>query len=123
MNKWQKDVLDFHEKFDCVRHEKPTEILQHYARLRVDLIKEELEELEDGIGQDNIVEVADAITDLLYVVLGTAVAYGIDVEPLWEEVHKTNMAKEVGRKREDGKIIKPPGWVPPDIEGLLKKQS
>ena len=49
MNKWQKDVLDFHEKFDCVRHEKPTEILQHYARLRVDLIKEELEELEDEL--------------------------------------------------------------------------
>ena len=49
--------------------------------------------------------------------------YGIDIRPIWDEVHRTNMAKEGGGSRTDGKIMKPAGWQPPDIAGLLARQD
>jgi predicted HAD superfamily Cof-like phosphohydrolase len=57
--------------------------------------------------------------DLLCVVYGTAAEFGIDLAPFWQEVHRTNMAKAGGPIREDGKRLKPSGWRPPDIAGVL----
>lgn len=66
---------------------------------------------------------ADGLIDLSYIINGTHCALGIDPRPLWAEVQRANMAKEGGGTREDGKILKPAGWVPPDIERLLIAQG
>lgn len=70
----------------------------------------------------DLVEVADALADLDYVVAGTRLAYGIPRAPVADEVHRSNMAKAPGGKvyrDEHGKVMKPPGWTPPDIRGVL----
>lgn len=66
-----------------------------------------------------LVAVIDGLCDLLCVVYGAAAEFGVDLAPFWDEVHRTNMAKAGGPLREDGKRLKPPGWVPPDIAGVL----
>ena len=71
----------------------------------------------------NITEIADGIADLIYVLLGTAIEYGININPIWDEVQRTNMLKEGGGIRPDGKILKPEGWLSPDIAGILKQQG
>jgi predicted HAD superfamily Cof-like phosphohydrolase len=81
---------------------------------------EELSELEKAMEEGDLVGIADGLADLLYVVYGTSVSYGIDVRPIFEEVHRTNMAKVGGAVREDGKVLKPDGWLPPDIAPLLE---
>ena len=68
-------------------------------------------------------DVADGIADLIYVLLGRAIAYGIDLRPVWDEVQRANMSKEGGGKRADGKILKPPGWRAPDINGVIARQE
>jgi hypothetical protein len=67
--------------------------------------------------------VADGIVDAIYVLIGAAITYGIDIRPVWQAVHAANMAKEGGATREDGKVQKPPGWQPPDIAGILAAQG
>lgn len=89
-------------------------------QLRIDLITEELNELEDA---EHIFDVADALADLMYVVLGTAVAYGIDLEPIFQEVHRSNMSKFIdGHKREDGKWIKGPSYSPANLKPIIEAQ-
>jgi predicted HAD superfamily Cof-like phosphohydrolase len=70
----------------------------------------------------NLAKSADALIDELYVTIGTLLAMGIDLWPLWREVQRANMAK-VGGPVVDGKVRKPANWNPPDIEGLLRKQG
>lgn len=71
----------------------------------------------------DLVELADGLADLDYVVEGTRLEFGIDGGPIAREVHRSNMAKVGGEKRADGKTMKPTGWTPPDIEGELRKQG
>lgn len=73
--------------------------------------------------QANLIDAIDGICDLLYVTLGAAVRLGIDIEPFFAEVQQANMAKVGGDTRPDGKILKPEGWQPPDIEGVLERIS
>lgn len=115
-------VKAFHHKFGVAIPDAPT--LENYrGDLRVRLIEEELEELHEAIDNGDMVEFIDAICDLLYVVHGAALEAGIhQIQPFFEEVHKTNMAKEGGRTRGDGKIQKPEGWKPPDIAGILNER-
>ena len=93
------------------------------AELRVSLIEEELDELQLGMDNQDIVEVADALTDLLYVIYGAGHAFGIDIDECFQEVHASNMSKlgEDGRaiKREDGKVLKPNTYFPPDLKSIL----
>jgi predicted HAD superfamily Cof-like phosphohydrolase len=93
------------------------------AELRLDLIQEEVQELSVAIDNDDIVEIADALTDILYVVYGAGHAYGIDLDECFNEVHSSNMSKlgEGGKPiyREDGKVLKGPNYFPPDLEGVL----
>lgn len=145
-----KDALEklkeFHLVFNCARQDKPGLTDDKTAVLRCALINEELRELSEAIDADDLVEIADALADLCYVVIGTAVAYGIPLDKVFEEVHRSNMKKAVlceacgGAKlvspagpvcircsgtglgvkyREDGKVLKPEGWTPPDIKGVL----
>ncbi len=94
--------------------------------LRLKLIKEELEELEDAIERGDLIAAADALADLGYVTIGSAVEWGIDLQPMFEEVHRSNMQKRwpdgETRYRPDGKVLKPPGWRAPDLELVLEEQ-
>src|SRR5688572_2931201 len=124
MYKWQQQVLDFHEKFGALVNKTPTVPGPGERALRRALIDEEVnKELGPAIMEGNLVKIADGCADAIYVILGTAVAFGIDLEPIWDEVHRTNMAKEGGGQRADGKIMKPAGWRPPDVRGLLADQG
>lgn len=93
------------------------------VRLRLDLIEEEFFELRDAILKEDIVEVADALTDLLYVVYGTGHAFGIDLDDCFNEVHRSNMSKlgQDGKPiyREDGKVLKGPNFFPPDLDKVV----
>jgi predicted HAD superfamily Cof-like phosphohydrolase len=116
-------VGDFMEAMDQEVLIYPTFPEEHIRKLRLDLIEEELDELHLGIDNQDIVEVADALTDLLYVVYGAGHAFGIDLDECFQEVHQSNMSKlgEDGRpiKREDGKVLKPDTYFPPDLKSVL----
>lgn len=95
-------------------------------KLYVSLIDEEVRELAIAIHDKNHEEIVDALTDILVVTIGAAHSMGADAEGAWKEVMKTNFAKidsETGkvRKREDGKVLKPIGWTPPDLKPFVKK--
>ncbi len=96
---------------------------QETRDLRIDLISEELEELDLALTNKDIVEVADALTDLLYVVYGAGHAFGIDLDECFTEVHESNMSKlgEDGKPiyREDGKVLKGPNYFPPNLEEIV----
>jgi len=91
--------------------------------LRLELIREEYEELEEAIENRDIVEVADALTDLLYVIYGAGHAFGIDLDACYTEVHLGNMSKlgPDGKpmKRDDGKVMKGPDFFEPDLAAVL----
>ena len=116
-------VGDFMEAMDQDILMTPVFPEEHIQKLRLDLIEEELDELQLGIDNQDIVEVADALTDLLYVVYGAGQAFGIDLDECFQEVHCSNMSKlgEDGRpiKREDGKVMKPSTYFPPNIASVL----
>lgn len=118
MNPMQKLVEDFHRKFSIDIGEFP---LIRKAELRASLIEEEAKETVDALRSGNLVEAIDGMCDLLYVVFGTAVTCGLDLEPFFDEVHRSNMKKEGGTYRQDGKLLKPPGWTKPDIEGVMSR--
>lgn len=119
MNKEQAMVNEFHDTFDLLVQDKPGMLTTNEMLLRVKLMSEELDELISGMQSGNIVEIADGLADLLYVVYGTAVSYGLDMEPLFEEVHRSNMTKVGGHKREDGKWIKPKTYDPPNLNNII----
>lgn len=123
VHKPQTQVVEFHEAFLIPAAAKPRLIDPPTALLRLSLIQEEFSELVRGISSNNLPDIADALADLLYVTYGTAVSYGIDIEPIFEEVHETNMAKLGGGHRSDGKILKPEGWCPPNTYPLLIEQG
>lgn len=123
MNKWQADLVSFHEKFGLDISATPGFPPTTVEKLRINLIEEEMKETIKALEDGNLVEIADGITDAIYALLGTAVSYGIDINPVWREVHKTNMAKVGGKVREDGKILKPEGWTAPNIASILIKQG
>lgn len=91
--------------------------------LRYELIEEELEELDDALLDSDIVEVADALTDLLYVVYGAGHAFGIDLDACFAEVHRSNMSKLDAQgqilRRDDGKVLKSDLYSPPDLKPIL----
>jgi predicted HAD superfamily Cof-like phosphohydrolase len=121
MNNFEK-VAEFMNTFGQTVETEPT--WTGVAKLRYELIREELEELDEAIRYKDIVDVADALTDLLYVVYGAGHSFGIDLDKCFEEVHNSNMSKlgEDGRPiyREDGKVLKGPNYFKPDLEKVLK---
>lgn len=119
-------VMDFHEAFGQRIGRRPALPDMNERSLRMKLLQEEMREYTEAEADDNLVEIADALADIIYIACGTAVSYGIPLDELYDEVHRSNMAKLVDGKvlrRDDGKIIKPEGWTSPDIEGILKKHS
>ena len=116
-------VGDFMEAFGQRVEMEPTWPDFNTRELRLELIQEELDELSDAVADRDMIQIADALTDLLYVVYGAGHAFGLDLDECFEEVHRSNMSKlgENGRPihREDGKVMKGPGYFEPDLEGIL----
>ncbi len=122
-----EDVRDFHRKFGQTIGEKPSLPLPDSSlmKFRLALIEEEYQEMWEALGHgpdkvQDFPKAVDGVLDLVWVLLGTLVSFGVDPRPAWNEIAKTNMAKEGGALRGDGKILKPQGWVPPDIETAIK---
>lgn len=94
------------------------------TKLRYDLIKEELEELGQAIKDKDIKEVADALTDILYVTYGAGHAFGIDLDKCFEEVQSSNMSKLDANGKpiynENGKVMKGPNYFKPDLTKFIK---
>lgn len=91
-------------------------------KLRKKLLREEVKEYFDGEKAEDIENVAKELADIIYIVCGTAASYGIPLDRVFNEVHRSNMEKLVDGKvirRDDGKILKPEGWTPPDIKSVL----
>ncbi len=118
-------VAEFMRAFEQDVHSDTTLREAETRALRYELIREELEELHEAFSAKDIVEVADALADLLYVVYGAGHAFGINLDECFLEVHRSNMSKlgEDGKpvKRFDGKIMKGPGFFAPDLESVLNK--
>jgi len=94
------------------------------VKLRYDLIHEELEELKEAIKEKNIIEIADALTDILYVTYGAGHAFGIDLDKCFNEVQESNMSKLGENNKpiynEDGKVMKGPNYFKPNLSQFLK---
>ena len=118
-------VGDFMEAFGQEVLYMPTLPDFNLAALRLDLIEEEVQELRDGLGRSSLLEVADALTDILYVVYGAGHAFGIDLDDCFSEVHRSNMTKlgEDGRPmyRDDGKVMKGPNYEEPDLTPFVQQ--
>jgi len=116
-------VREFHEVYNLARGSVPALPDTGTRDLRSRLLREEFEEYLEGEGKDDIVEIADALADIIYIACGTAVAYGIPLDRVFAEVHRSNMSKlgADGKPiyREDGKVLKGPGYTPPDVKGVL----
>ena len=97
---------------------------QKIQNLRYDLIKEELDELKEALDQKNLKEVADALTDILYVTYGAGHAFGIDLDKCFAEVQNSNMSKldENGKAiyNENGKVMKGPNYFKPNLQKFIE---
>jgi predicted HAD superfamily Cof-like phosphohydrolase len=123
MNLMQDKVKLFHDTYGLDDPSAPTIPPPDVRDLRMRLILEEANELKEAGESGNLPHAIKELCDLLYVVLGTANAYGIDVEPFFAEVHLSNMTKvwPDGKIHKDqyGKVLKPPAYVPADIPSVL----
>ena len=102
---------------------KPSFSTEKINKLRIDLIKEELDELNEAMNNKDLLEVADALTDILYVTYGAGHAFGIDLDKCFEEVQNSNMSKldENGKPiyNEAGKVMKGPNYFKPDLSKFV----
>ena len=102
---------------------KPSFSSDKINKLRIDLIKEELDELQEAMKNNDLLEVADALTDILYVTYGAGHAFGIDLDKCFDEVQNSNMSKlgENGQPiyNETGKVMKGPNYFKPDLSKFV----
>ena len=116
-------VGDFMETFGQDVKKDPDFTSEETQKLRLELIAEELEEMWEAIEDKDLVAVADALTDILYVTYGAGHAFGIDLDKCFAEVQRSNMSKlgEDGKPiyREDGKVLKGPNYSEPDLKNTL----
>ena len=118
------DVKKFMKTFGQRVISKPQFPDEKTMKLRLDLIKEELSELEQAMNAKDLNEIADALTDILYVTYGAGCAYGIDLDKCFKEVQRANMSKlgSDGRPiyNEQGKVMKGPNYSPPNLKQFIK---
>ena len=123
----QGAVKNFHALFHSDDPSSPDITSETLAALSISLIAEEFNELIHAVAQQDPVEVADALADLLYVVNGAGLRFGIDLEPIFWEVHRSNMSKlptnGIMQYREDGKVIKPETYSRPNLAPIIEKQK
>ena len=116
-------VGTFMKKFGQEVKTKPSFSTEKINKLRLDLIKEELEELTEAMNNKDLLEVADALTDILYVTYGAGHAFGIDLDKCFDEVQNSNMSKldENGNPiyNDSGKVMKGPNYFKPDLSKFI----
>ena len=119
-----EDVKTFMKTFGQIVRTKPQFPDDKTVKLRYELIKEELDELEEAMKTKNLKEVADALTDILYVTYGAGCAYGVDLDKCFKEVQRANMSKlgEDGKPiyNEKGKVMKGPNYSPPNLKKFVE---
>ena len=119
-----EDVKTFMKTFGQMVRTKPQIPDNKTMQLRFDLIKEELEELEQAMKEKNLKEIADALTDILYVTYGAGYAYGIDLDKCFKEVQRANMSKldRDGKPiyNEKGKVMKGPYYSKPNLKQFVE---
>ena len=117
-------VKIFMETFGQEVKNKPSFSSEKINNLRYELIKEELDEFKEALKDKDILEVADALTDILYVTYGAGHAFGINLDKCFEEVQQSNMSKldEKGKPiyNESGKVMKGPSYFKPDLTKFVK---
>ena len=117
-------VKIFMETFAQEVKNKPSFSSEKINDLRYELIREELDEFKEALKNKDILEVADALTDILYVTYGAGHAFGIDLDKCFEEVQQSNMSKldEKGKPiyNDSGKVMKGPGYFKPDLTKFVK---
>ncbi len=123
-----KSVEEFHDIFKIGNRYEPTgTVPAEEAMLRYNLLKEENEEYLEACKNGDVVEIADALGDLLYITFGTILRHGLQhkIEEVFDEIHRSNMSKldENGQPifREDGKVLKSEKYFRPDIKSILGK--
>lgn len=117
-------VAQFHHKFGLGTADRPSLANLELIKPRLKHLAEELEELTKAVETRDIIEIADALADLDYLIHGAAVQLGLPLEELSEEVHYANMAKVRDLEKGDPKklhVMKPSGWEPPDIALILER--
>lgn len=121
------DVAEFMRASEQPMRHRPRIAPDAEAQLRLKLKAEEITEYAQAAAAKDLVELADACVDILYVVFGSAHTYGFApvLQELWDEVHRSNMDKRFpdGKFHQDGngKTTKPPGWTPPDLKSILDR--
>ena len=119
-----EDVKTFMKTFGQTIRTKPQFPDEKTINLRFDLIKEEVNELEQAMKEKNLKEVAEALTDILYVTYGAGCAYGIDLDKCFKEVQRANMSKlgEDGKPiyNEKGKVMKGPNYSEPNLKQFVE---
>ena len=118
-----KKVGEFMKAFGQEVKSLPNLSSEKINNLRINLIDEELNELKEAIKEKNLIEVADALTDILYVTYGAGHAFGIDLDRCFEEVQNSNMSKldENGKPiyNDSGKVMKGPNYFKPDLSKFV----
>ena len=128
INKPLSAVEKFHKAYRILINDRPTvDIDKELIKLRFNLMKEENEEYYEAASKKDIVEVADALGDMLYILCGTIITHGFqnNIEEVFDEIQRSNMSK-LGTNgkpiyRNDGKVMKGPNYFKPNIEAILKK--
>lgn len=121
-------VNAFHRAFGLPRRRSPSleGVDRALIELRTRLLDEETAEFADAAARRDLVAMADALADIVYVAYGTALSFGMDLDAVLREVHRSNMSKldESGRPvmRDDGKVLKSPRYSRPDVAGVLAEQ-
>lgn len=119
----QEMVREFHEKFDLPLQDEPNLPSVELREMREDLMIEETLEYYEGEANNDLLNIAQELADIVYIAYGNALTYGIDLDSVIREIHRSNMTKlgEDGKPvyRDDGKVLKGPNYTPPDLERVL----
>ena len=125
MNPIVASLLEFNQAFEIPKFENPGLGPDELIELRIKLLTEEVEEYAAAARSGDLVEVLDALADIGYILAGTIINHGMQniYDDAFNEVHRSNMAKLVDGKvirREDGKVLKPEGWQPPQLAQFVE---
>lgn len=126
-------IVEFHDAVGAPVPDKPRVPTLDILQLRQKLLQEEFEEATEALEQltavsqntanpIDVTEWVHELADLLYVTYGAILACGVDPDPVFAEVHRANLSKAGGPRREDGKVLKPPGWQPANVRSVIEQQ-
>lgn len=128
-DKMPQDIADFHEKFGLEMPKRPSALSAEMLQFRIKFLQEELDEYIKSSEEGDLEGQFDALIDLVYVAMGTAYLQGFPWKEGWDEVQRANISKERATTAGQSKrgtsldVIKPPGWIPPDIGFILARAS